>query len=128
MTDAGQREPTPRRPEFELPEIVELTIRRAPFEAPRLRHFESSLSRFDEAIEFHVRTNEPLPYLDEPPMLYVGETLVTEMRGTGEREYTFFAFDEERLEEGAPIAFGFPGTPSAQRRDSEYRYHAPRGS
>jgi hypothetical protein len=128
MTDAGQREPTPRRPEPDLPEIVGLKIRRAPFQAPRLRHFDSSLSRFDEAIEFHVRTNEPLPYLDEPPMLYVGETPVTEMRSTGEREYTFFAFHEERLEEGAPISFGFPGAPSSLRRDSKYRYRAPRAS
>lgn len=129
MSDSGQLEPTQQPPAPELPEIVDLTIVRAPFEPPRLRHFESVLSRYDEAIEFHVHTSEPLPIADVSPMLYIGQMLLTEMRGDAdEREYTFYAFDEERLEEGAPIAFGYPGSPPNDASDSEYRYQTPEGN
>ena len=127
MSDAGQREPrrsdTPR-----LPNIVTLTVTRVPFEPPQLRNFESSLSRYDRAIEFRIRTDQPMPSTNLPLLLYVGDTTLTEMRPIGDLEYVYYAFDDARLAPGAPITLAFPNTPREARGRAAYRYQGPEGS
>ncbi len=124
MSDAGQYEP--RQPGgVPIPRIIELTVTRAPFAAPQLRHFESSLSEFDEAIEFHVRTDEPMPSSNLPILLYVGDVTLTEMRSTEHLQYVYYAFDEERLKIGAPITLALQNTPPEARGKAAYVYQGP---
>ena len=126
-TDASQHEQRnglPRR----LPKLVAVDTRRVPFEAPKLRHFTSSLSKYDKAIAFDVETDGPLPMFEAvTPVLYVGDTILTEGKQLEEAVYRFLAFEERRLEPGAPITLAYPGTPAETRPETRFRYAPPSG-
>jgi hypothetical protein len=125
-TDANQAEIQVAGPRFELPRLVEVTIRRVPFEAPRHRHFRSRLSELSEAIEFRVRTDRPLNLSTAiTPVLFVGDTILTEGEQVGRNTYTFLAFEKDRLEPGAPVSLAYPYTPADARPASRFRYHEP---
>jgi len=116
MSDPGSREPKTRRPAFGLPEILDIEIRRVPFAAPKRRNFESALARYKEAIEFTVRTDRPIPARALGPVLYVGDTPVTECAPVETNTYRFFAFAPRALKRGAPISLGWSGEAPSERK------------
>ena len=124
--DAGQREQRRVPPRIKIPEIIGVEIDRIPFEAPKLRHFESSLSRYDQAVAFRVETSDPISMTENvTPVLYVGNTILTEVTQFEEAVYQFLAFEEERLEPGAPITLAYPGTPTRARPEAKFKYEPP---
>ena len=70
--DSGARLRGPRQTRFRLPKVIDIEIRRTRFEAPGHRNFESSLPSRDDAVEFIVRTDLPIPVRALGPALYVG--------------------------------------------------------
>jgi len=125
-TDANQAEIQAAGPRFELPKLVEVAIRRVPFEAPRHRHFRSRLSEFKEAIEFRVRTDRPLNLSTAvTPVLFIGDVILTEGEQVGRTTYTFLAFEQGPLAPGAPISLAYPYTPADARPASRFRYDEP---
>ena len=124
--DSSQPMPEGPRPEWNLPEILNIEIRRIPFEPPTLRNFESSLADYSEAVEFLVRTSGPIPARALGSALFVGDVQVVESEQVEADQYRFVAFDLDRLEPGAPISWGWINAPEQQRRETEYRYEESR--
>src|SRR5215211_1305244 len=125
-TDASQGETRVPGPRLELPKLVHITIRRVPFEPPRHRHFTSKLSDFSEAIEFRVQTDRPLNLSTAiTPVLFVGDTMLTEGEQLDKNIYTYLAFEEDELKPGAAIALAYPHTPAEVRPESRFRYESP---
>jgi hypothetical protein len=125
-TDSGRVETPAPGPRFEMTELVDITIRRVAFESPKRQHFRSKLREYRKAIEFRVQTDRPLNLSEDiTPVLYVGETMLTEGERVDRATYTFLAFDEDRLEPGAAISLAYPGTPAKARRESKFRYEPP---
>ena len=83
-TDGG----SPIRPRvpfpIDLPGIRELRIRRIPFEAPKLEHFDSSVSKHREAVEFTVETEGQIPVRAYGPALFVGDVEVNQSERVAE--------------------------------------------
>ena len=124
--DAGRRELRRVPPRIKIPEIIGVEISRIPFEAPKLRHFESSLSRYDQAIAFRVETSDPISTSENVTLvLYVGNTILTEVTQLEETVYQFLAFEEERLEPSASITLAYPGTPAEARPEARFKYEPP---
>ncbi len=114
------------RPEWDLPEIRKIEIRRIPFEPLRLRNFDSSLANYKEVVEFLVRTSGPIPARALGPALFVGNVPVIESAQVEDDQYRFLAFDLDRLEPGAPIRWGWINAPEEERRETEFRYEESR--
>jgi hypothetical protein len=114
---------TPRSPvSLVLPRILSLRIRRVPFEAPRLRYFESSLSRYAQAIEFIVETDGVVPTRAYGPALFVGTVEVNNSELTAPTTWRFLSYEPERLRVGAPISWGWMKDPSRKRVRTGFRY------
>ena len=125
-TDASQRETQVPGPRLGLPNLAHITIRRVSFEPPRHRHFTSKLSDFQEAIEFRVQTAWPLNLSTAiTPVLFVGDTMLTEGKQLDKNIYTYLAFEEDELEPGAVISLAYPHTPAELRPESDFRYEPP---
>jgi hypothetical protein len=124
-TDTSRREPNVPKPDWKLPGILDVQIRQIPFEAPKRRYFESKLAKYNEAIEFMVKTDGAIPTRALSPVLYVGEVTVIEGQRVEENVYRFLAFELDQLEEGTPISLGWPGQPPEQRQETEFRYELP---
>jgi len=124
-TDPGSRERDAERPDFSLPEVLELHSRRIRFEPPKHRNFESALTRYEEAIEFVITTDKPIPIRALGPVLYVGETPVGESAPLRKKNsYRFLAFDLEALESGAPVSLGWTGQPRGERRSTKFSHES----
>src|SRR5688572_25685333 len=121
MNDAGAREPDAPRPDFSLPDILDLDVRRIRFHPHQPRNFESTLAHEQEAVEFTVRTDGPIPIRALGPALYVGETAVVENEEVESTTYRFLAFDFEELEPRAPIRLGWTGQGHDDRK-TKFRY------
>jgi hypothetical protein len=110
------------RPEWNLPEIKNMRIRRVPFEPRKPHNFESALAKYKEAVEFLVHTSGPIPARALGPALFVGEVQVIESQKVDENQYRFLAFDFERLRPGAPISWGWINDPKEERQETKFRY------
>jgi hypothetical protein len=121
-TDAGSpiggREPF----SLDLPRIRSLRMRRVPFQPPKLDHFESSLSRHKEAIEFIGETDGAVPARAYGPALFVGDVEVNHSERLDETTWRFLAFEPERLKVGAPISWGWMKDPEPARQRTQFRY------
>ncbi len=124
-TDATSREPSSPRPQWKLPNILDVRIRRIPYQPSELRYFQSYLAKYQEAIEFLVKTDGPIPIGGLSPVLYVGDMEVTESEGVEENAYRFLAFEFDQLKEGASISLGWPNQPKEQRLETKFRYKLP---
>ena len=89
---------------------------------PRLRNFTSSLPRSDDAVEFIVKTDGPIPGRALGPALYVGDTAVTEVTEVGPNTYRFVAPVRERLERDAPISLSWSGELPSEVKSDDFRY------
>jgi hypothetical protein len=121
-SDSGARRPDPPRADFSMPKVVDIQIRATKFEAPRLRNFASSLASSDDAVEFIVKTDGPIPIRALGPALYVGETAVTEVTEVGPNTYRFVAPTRERLEQDASISLSWTGQLPPDAESSPFRY------
>jgi hypothetical protein len=114
--------PDVQRVDFSLPTVLDIQIRTTRFEPPRLHNFTSALSSSDEAIEFVVRTDGPMPIRALSPALYVGETPVTEVTEIGPNTYRFVALTRQGLQQGAPIRLGWSGQEPDSTVDTDFRF------
>jgi hypothetical protein len=126
-SDAGSPITPPRPFLLDLPHIRDLRIRRVPFQAPRLEHFTSSLSRHTEAIEFIAELEGPIPVRSYGPALYVGDVEVNQSERLDATTWRFLAFEPDRLQTGAPIGWGWMKDPPSARRPTQFRYQLQRG-
>lgn len=121
-SDSGERLPDLPRADFSMPKVLDIQIRATKFETPRLRNFASSLSSSDDAVEFIVTTDGPIPIRALGPALYVGETAVTEVTEVGPNTYRFVAPTREGLERDAPISLSWTGQLPTDRERAIFRY------
>ena len=121
-TDAGSPI-APRSPfKLRLPRILRLEIRRISYQAPELKHFKSSLSRFDQAIEFTVETDQAVPTRAYGPALFIGNVEVNHSELVNENTWRFLHFEPETLKRGAPISWGWMKDPKKNRIRTNFRY------
>jgi hypothetical protein len=120
--DASHSIPQGPRPDWNLPDIVDIRIQRVQFEPPKLRNFKSALADYKEAIEFLVRTNGPIPARALSPALFIGDVRVIENQQMGENLYRFLAFEPQRLEPGTPIGWGWLDSPREQLLITKFPY------
>lgn len=113
-SDPGARERR-RKPRFDLPAVVSVEARPATFEPPRRRNFASQLPVLESTVEFLVETDAPIPVRALAPVIYVGETAVTEVFAEGDTHYRFVALQPDELRAGAPITLGWSGAPVEER-------------
>ena len=121
-TDAGSPISLHPRVRIDLPKILNLTIRRISYEAPKLRHFQSSLSRFDQAIEFTVEVDGDIPARSYGPALFVGDVEINHSERLDEKTWRFLEFEPERLRRGAAISWGWMKDPKKKRIKTKFRY------
>ncbi|MEO8286559.1 MAG: hypothetical protein ABI670_09005 [Chloroflexota bacterium] len=116
------------RPDWDLPDVVDIQIRKVQFEAPQHRNFRSALSEYRQAVEFLVRTSGPVPARALSPALFIGDVQVIENQQIGENLYRFLAFEPQRLEPGSPIGWGWLNSPREQRQLTNFPYEGSPGS
>ena len=121
-TDSGA--PIAPRPpaSTELPQIVTIRMRRIPYQAPKLVHFKSSLSRHKEAIEFIVETDGVTPTRSYGPALFIDDVEVRNSELVDPKTWRFLAFDPEALKPGAPISWGWMKDPKEKRQRTKFTY------
>src|SRR5690242_6985754 len=110
-SDSGARAPEPPRADLSMPGVVDIRIRRTTFTPRPLRHFASSLPASDDAIEFIVATDGPIPVRALGAALYVGGVPVTEVEEIGKNTYRFIAPERGNLARDAAIHLGWTGQP-----------------
>jgi hypothetical protein len=121
-TDSGSRERDAEKPDFSLPDVLDLRTRRITFEPPQHRNFVSALTE-GEAVEFVITTDKPIPIRALGPVLYVGETPVGESAPLRKKNaYRFVALEPEALRSGAPVSLGWTGQPRRERRKTKFSY------
>jgi len=98
-------------PNWELPEVADVAIRSATFQPRRPRHFAAPLAPQRNAVEIVVTLKSPMPSRALPPVLYVGDTALTESEAVDKegRQLRFWGFDRARLAANASIALGWLG-------------------
>jgi hypothetical protein len=121
-SDSGARRPDLPRADLSMPNVLDIQTRATTFEAPRLRNFASSLASSDDAVEFIVKTDGPIPIRALGPALYVGETPVTEVTEVGPNTYRFVAPTRDGLKQDAPISLSWTGQFPIDAESSPFRY------
>jgi len=113
-------------PNWELPDIVDIKIRHVQFKPHEHKYFRSVLADRKEATEFLVRLSGPVPARALGPALFIGDTQVAESEAVEDNVYRFLAFEHQRLEPGAPIAWGWLDAPPEERKRTKSRFEAAR--
>jgi len=114
-----------RRTSLQLPGVVAVQAQRVTPEPPARRNFDSALPRPEQAIEFAVETDAPIPIRALAPVLFVGDTAVTEVRADDPTHYRFLALQPDALQDGAVLRLGWSGRAPAEGQDIGARYEAP---
>jgi len=127
-SDSESRVPEqPSRDLWHLPKIVKLSIERVRYGNPRRHVVAGRVLELAEGVEILIRTSGAIPVRALSPALYVGGVEVAENEQVAEDQYRFFVLDDERLADGAAIAFGWAGV-TGRRARTAYRYRRPRRS
>ncbi len=121
-SDAGSRRPDPPRADFAMPKVLDIKIRATAFKAPRHRNFRSSLRSSDDAVEFIVTTDGPIPVRALGPALYVGAIAVTEASQVGPNTYRFVAPSRAHLKRAAPISLSWSDEAPKEVKNPAFRY------
>ncbi len=113
-------------PNWELPEIVDVQSRLANYRPRKPRNFASPLEAVKNAVEIVVTLESPLPIRAMAPVLYVGDTQLTESEAVDKEglQLRFWGLERERLADGAPIALGWMGSRREQRK-TKFAFHKP---
>jgi hypothetical protein len=123
--DPGARERRPR-PDWMLPRLTSVATRLVSFEPPKHRNFDSALEPVT-TVEFLVETDAPIPARALAPVLYVGDTPVTEVVAQDDTHYRFTALQPHMLREDDPVTLGWSGGAAADRVDAGIRFTPPDG-
>jgi hypothetical protein len=118
--------PGPARPNWDLPEITGVSIRRTRFRPRKARNFDSPIEAVGNAVEIVVTLDAPLPIRALAPVLHVGEAVLTESEqvdGEG-KELRFWALSPATLSDQAPIALGWLGDRS-ERQPARFAFRRP---
>ena len=110
------------RPDWNLPDVLSIAIRRVPFTPRQYKYFRSALSDYKEAIEFLVRLRGPVPIRALGPALFVGDVPVTESEAIQDNQYRFLAFNIQQLKSNAVISWGWINTPKSERKATNFRF------
>lgn len=122
--DSGDREPLAPPPDWSLPRLVKLRIRRSVIEAPRLEYFRSSYPDRSDVVELEATFDGPLPGRALPPALFVGQVPVLPHGSAPDATIVRFAsLQPNELEDGADITVGWFKDPPESRVSTGYRYH-----
>lgn len=109
MTDPGHRLPEPPPFEYVMPAMRDVQISAVKAEPRALRNFATALPSGGETFAFVVTTEKPIPVRALGPVLYVGQTALTEVTEVGPQTYRFLAHRPQDLERGTPIHLGWSG-------------------
>lgn len=120
--DSGERMPDAARPDFLMPKILDVQIRRTLFEPRPLRNFASSMPSSDKAVEFIVKTDGPIPIRALGPVLYIGEIAVTEVSELGPNVYRFIAPTAQEMTRNAKIVLSWTGQSPTGKDRAVFRY------
>jgi hypothetical protein len=125
-TDSSDPIQGPKSPDlWRLPEILDVRTRRHRFDPPR-RVTVAGDDRFvTDAIAVDVELSEPFQIRALGPVLWIGNEPLVMADVADDGISTFYAFVEDRLQEGAPIALAWGNNPSAPRTETRFRYTAP---
>jgi hypothetical protein len=124
MTPSDAQQPEPSRPEPDisfLPDVLAVEAALRTYRKPRYRARGSEIVEVKAAVEITVTTAAPFPERALGPMLLIGAAQVTESERVGPNRYRFYAYDFERLKDGAPIRVGWFGQPRP-RRQTGFRF------
>ena len=122
-TDSTGRESPVAPPNWELPNVREVSIRQVSSEPPRLDHFRSSIPAVSVAIEFDVALDGALPGRALPAVLFVGDVPVFPRRIDPYTNHIVFqATRLDQLKEGEEIKFGWLDDPPERRKPVGLRY------
>jgi hypothetical protein len=121
-SDAGTPIGGAPRPDWRLPEILDIKISRVPFKPREHKFFRSALADFKEAVEFTVTLSGPVPIRALGPALFVGDVQVAEAEAVDERTYRFLWFHPEQLKSGAPIGWGWLDALPQERKATQFRF------
>jgi hypothetical protein len=124
-TDKSTKEPAAPRPDWRLPEVIDVKIRRIPYRAPRLRHFKSRFAKYNEAVEFLVKTDGSIPARAMSPALYVDDVQIIEGEIVDRDTIRFLSFELDQFQEGTSISLGWQGDPKEWRKRTKFRFHQP---
>jgi hypothetical protein len=108
--------PYPRsNKQWSLPEVVGVQAARVRYSEPKIRFVGRKMTEWREAVELLVRTAGEFPVRAISPALFIGDQMISDYEPAGINQYRFFAFDLEKLKEGAPIYIGWPQFPATKR-------------
>lgn len=125
-TDSGATERRPR-PDFRLPRVLSIKARAIGYSPSEKRNFRSRIPALESTVEFAVETEAPIPIRALGPVLYIGDTAVTECIADDDTHYRFIALEPGALRVGAPITLGWAGGADDERVDVSERFVAPEG-
>jgi hypothetical protein len=116
-SDVQPPEPRPDEPDLSfLPDVVAVESALRRYRKPRLRTRGPEVEEVQQAVEITIETSEPFPERALGPVLVVGRLEVSEGERIGPNRYRFYAYDVDKLKEGAPIRLGWFGQRRARRR------------
>lgn len=123
MADFHEALPEPQPPQrdpWHLPVILDAKALLRRYREPRASY--RGLERIEhyEAVEIVVTTDGPFPIRALAPVLYVGDEPVDHWEIDGRNAYRFFAYERERLSEGATLALGWPDDRRPRQREGEH--------
>ena len=112
---------TPGGNPHRLPEILSVQAARVSYREPRIYFVGQEQRTASEAVEIVVQTSGRLPVVAIPAALFIGDIPITAHRPDGRHQYRFFAYEPQRLREGAAIALGWYDNPGS-KVPSRFRY------
>jgi hypothetical protein len=99
-----------------LPEVVAVKSALRRYRKPRLRARGREVVEVEEAVEITVTTAAPFPERALGPVLLIGRAQVTESERLAADRYRFYAYEFDKLKQGAPIRLGWFGQPRPVRQ------------
>jgi hypothetical protein len=122
QSDSDQPERRKADPDISfLPEVVAVESALRTYRKPRYRALGSEVVPVERAVEITISTAAPFPERALGPVVLIGSAQVTESERIGPNRYRFYAYDFEKLKEGAPIRIGWFGQPRP-RRTTGFRF------
>lgn len=106
-SDAAPRDTGPSRGLWHLPNVTRVEVVRVHYREPRSHVIQRQMRPVQEAVEIVIQTDEPIPDRALAPVLFVGDAPITESEPAGHLRYHFFAFDADKLTEGALLYLGW---------------------
>jgi hypothetical protein len=105
-----------------MPEMTDVKIRAAEHRPRSTRDFATPLAEAKDAVEIVVSLKTAPPARALSPVLYVGDTRLTESEAVDKegKEIRFWAFDRSKLAEGVPIEMRWMNeAPLASKREAK---------